>query len=256
MLPLDPYRLTLRSAPQHILDVVTAGVIHGEFDAPSSARMLLGGPDPCEDEVVRAADGRVRVTCTTDLPGVTPAMIDWWFGWHLPASERYRLWHPLAHVASRVKEDRTRLTADDKARYIGNVSYVDEYIGPSLKRLAIAFQPPSAFGLQSAQLPDATAVCAYTSDRLLRGQGGFLVHYVVATEQGAQMRSGFWLGDIRHEFALIDGLIGPLLNTRAVRQLIVPDSMALNLLQHCAEEMAHLARFLPQLYRDAHAAGV
>lgn len=33
-----------------------------------------------------------------------------------------------------------------------------------------------------------------------------------------------------------------------MRKLIVRNRMCLDLLQHCSEEMAHLARFLPALY--------
>ena len=32
----------------------------------------------------------------------------------------------------------------------------------------------------------------------------------------------------------------------------MPDKLGLDLLVHCAEEMNHLARFLPALYRKAH----
>lgn len=246
---LDAYRIPIEPAPQRILAAVAAGVASGEFPPMSDALSLLGGTSPCADRIVRASDGRVLITCSTDMPGVTPAMIDWWFGWHLPASARYRLWHPKAHVAATVKEDRSHL-ADDRARYIGNVSYVDEYIGTSLKKLAIAFVEPAAFGIGNEALRGATAICAYTSDRIMGGRGGGLIHYVVPVEGGAQMRSGFWLGEIQHNLSALNQLIGPLLNTRAVRSLIVSDQMATSLLQHCGEEMNHLAKFLPRLYRD------
>jgi hypothetical protein len=41
------------------------------------------------------------------------------------------------------------------------------------------------------------------------------------------------------------------LNTPFLRRQLVPDSLGLALLRHCSEEMNHLARFLPQLYREA-----
>lgn len=246
---LDAYRLPLQPASPRVLQAVASGVVPGEVGAGrDEAVRWLAADRPCADGVVRASDGRVRVTCCTDLPGVTPAMIDWWFGWHLPSSDRYRLWHPAAHVKAVVREDRSARVQGCE-RYIGNESYVDEYIGRSLKRLTIAFVEPSTFGF-AVGASDAVTICATTSDRLLRGQGGSLVHHVVSTPGGAQMRSGFWLGEIRHQIPLIDRSLGGLLNTRLMRQVIVPDRMALDLLQHCGEEMSHLARFLPRLYGD------
>jgi hypothetical protein len=248
---LSPYQLLIEPAAGPIRAAVAAGVRPGALLPLSEAASVLCGLLPWPDQVVRAPDGRVLVTCTTELPGVTPAMIDWWFGWHLPSSARYRLWHPKAHVAARVREDRTHLP-DDRPRYIGNVSYVDEYIGASLKKLAIEFVPPAEFGVASSLPPGATAVCARTSDRLMGGEGGRLIHLVRPTESGAQMRSAFWLGQIEHQWPLMDRLMGGMLNTRRMRQLLVPDQMALDLLLHCGEEMQHLGKFLPRLFHDQH----
>ncbi len=248
---LQAYQLPLMPAPQRVLDACQRGVQRGPVPSWRQARQVLAGVQPCADEVRRDANGLVLVTCMTDLPGVTPDMIDWWFGWHLPASQRYRLWHPKAHVAAQVKEDRSHLV-DDRARYIGNVSYVDEYIGTSLKKLAIAFQPPTGFGFDVVPGAQATTICATTSDRMLGGQGGYLCHHVVRTDKGSQMRSGFWLGEIRHQMPLVQSLIGPILNSAGLRRLIVSDQMAVDLLRHCGEEMNHLARFLPTLHAAEH----
>jgi hypothetical protein len=248
---LSPYQLSIEPAPSPIRAAVAAGVRRGAFPPLSEAASVLCASLPWPDQAVRAADGRVLVTCTTELPGVSPNMIDWWFGWHLPSSARYRLWHPKAHVAARVREDRSHLP-DDRARYTGNVSYVDEYIGKSLKKLAIEFVPPAEFGMASHLPPGSTAVCAKTSDRIMGGEGGRLIHLVLPTEWGAQMRSAFWLGEIEHQWPLLDRLMGGVLNTRTVRQLLVPDQMVLDLLQHCGEEMQHLGKFLPRLFHDQH----
>lgn len=39
-------------------------------------------------------DGSMQVSVRTDMPGVTPAMWAWWFGWHGSDTRRYKLWHP------------------------------------------------------------------------------------------------------------------------------------------------------------------
>jgi hypothetical protein len=253
MLDLQPFKLDLLPAPAATLQAVARGVVVGDVPSHLQAQALLGGALPPEPGVTRAPDGRVLITCVTDMPRVTPRMMDWWFGWHLPSSERYRLWHPQAHVAARVKEDRSTLP-DLQARYVGNESHVDEYIGAKLMHLTIAFVPPSQFGISDLQAQGATAICAWTTDRSTQGRGGCLCHYIVPTPGGAQMRSAFWLGEIRHNFALVGLLVNGVLNTPLLRRALVPDRMVLDLLRHCGEEMNHLARFLPDLYRAATAA--
>lgn len=246
---LDPWRLPLQPAPQRVIAAAAAPLRSADFPPITQAQAVLGGALPPADAVLRAPDGRVLVTCTTDFPGATPAMLDWWFGWHLPSSARYRLWHPAAHVASRVQEDRSRL-AGDPAAYVGNASHVDEYIGRRLMRLTIAFVPPADYGLRGLKEAGATAICARTRDRLLKGEGGGLLHLVLPAQGGAQMRSGFWLGEVRHEFALVDALLHGVLNSARMRRLLVADRFARDLLLHCGEEMNHLARFLPGLYAE------
>jgi hypothetical protein len=31
---------------------------------------------------------------------VTGAMFEWWMGWHYMEHQRYKLWHPRAHIAN------------------------------------------------------------------------------------------------------------------------------------------------------------
>lgn len=233
--------------PARVDEACARGVVQGEFRPLRDAAQMLDRQRSFGDGATRARDGRLLITCMTEMPGVTPAMIDWWFGWHLTSSERYRLWHPRDHVACTVQEDRSHL-ADDRARYIGNVSYVDEYIGPQLKKLSIAFRPPGEIGMGTADASPSTTIFASTADRVLGGQGGHLVHHVFETEQGCQMRSAFWLGDMSHSHPWVNRLSAAWLNTGPVRRLIVSDRMAIDLLRHCAQEMNHLAQILPALW--------
>lgn len=250
LIDLAPYRLTMQAIPASADAALARGVGHGEFPRWSQAGRIVADFARYPDGVTRASDGRVLVVCRTEMPRVAPHMIDWWFGWHVASSERYKLWHPLAHLWTQPKEDRSFL-ADDKARYVGNVSLVDEYIGRELCRLAIAFQPPESCAISAQDCAGGTAVCALTSDRKLRLQAGGLVHLVVPDGQGAQMRSMFWLGEMSCRWPLIGPAAAALLNMPSVRKAAVRDRFALDLYRHCAEEMNHLARFLPALYAQA-----
>lgn len=251
MTDLKAYIIPMQPVSKRIEKTLSQGVVTEDFPDSSKAGLVFQEWDRYADSIIRSNDGRVLVACNTVMPCVTPAMIDWWFGWHISGTERYHLWHPQAHTYSKPKEKREHLT-NDRAKYIGNVSYVDEVIGKSMKKLAIAFQNPEAFGLKDVYANGGTAICARTSDRLLGSEGGGLVHLIIPTKGGCQMRSAFWLGEINPHWPLIGGLLKPILNTRMVRKLIINDRIALDLLRHCAEEMNHLARILPQLYNSYH----
>jgi hypothetical protein len=253
MTDLNNYKRPMQPIPEHLAHAIQRGVHQGPFPGPRSADRLFEQWARYADRVTRSNDGQVLVTCTSELPGVTPRMIDWWFGWHLPEAERYRLWHPEAHIKARVEEDRTGQPINDHDKYIDNISYVDEYIGKRRMRLAIRFFRPDAIGLGGLQPEHATAICAATSDRVLNADAGQLVHRVEATAGGSEMRSAFWLGDLHLNRPVIGALIAPILRTRSARRVFVRDRMALDLLRHCAEEMHHLARFLPDLYRAVNA---
>ena len=122
-------------------------------------------------------------------------MIDWWFGWHLVRTERYKLWHPQANFFAQPRLDLSDVPGlTDRERYIDNTSWVDEYIGPIPSRLAITFHDPSDIGLDQSALKLAgygTMVCALVTDSDQGNQLARLVHAVRATPWGSEMRSRF-----------------------------------------------------------------
>ena len=214
-----------------------------------AAENLFGDAAVLEDGWVLTQDGGMRVSVRTDMPGVTPAMVDWWFGWHGDAAAKYKLWHPQAHVHAGWRETPPAGTSG-RALYVGQTSIVDEYIGSDLIRGAISFVPPASFGFTDPRLDDdqqATTVCA----RLGLGDApiniGYLAHHVRAVPGGSEMRSRFWMGG-----AHVAGrnLIGSLAAAVAKRVLRLTESDARALLVHCGQEMPHLAAFLPALYAE------
>jgi hypothetical protein len=196
------------------------------------------------------ADGMACVACLTDMPGVEPAMWQWWFGWHLKESARYKLWHPAAHVFTMPGEQRS----DDPLlsltqKYVGNVSYIDEYIGGRMMRLAVRFVPPSTLGFdegeQDAKL-DSVTIIGRGGPSLAPVTAVWLIHQVRRTPEGSEMRSRFYIGPPV-----------PLIGVPAASALPgdpPPEPGPLDLLEHCATEMNHLASFLPELYREFGAA--
>ena len=216
-------------------------------DIDEAAQNLFGDTPVLEDGFVLTKDGGMRVSVRTDMPGVTPAMVDWWFGWHGDAPAKYKLWHPQAHVHVGW-HDPPPSGASGRALYVGQTSLVDEYIASDLIRGSIRFVPPASFGFTDPRLDDdrqATIVCA----RIGLGDApidvGYLAHHVRAVPGGSEMRSRFWMGG-KH----VGGrnLIGGLAAGLAKRVLGLTEGDARALLVHCAQEMPHLAAFLPELY--------
>lgn len=250
-LDLSDFRRPLQDVPSRVEAAIARGVLAGP-DVPFSSahRLLETGGDGLTDGVVRNSDGMLVVACRTDMPGTTPAMWDWWFGWHGISSERYRLWHPEDHVWSGVSEDRRGLS-DLRARYVGVDSHVDERIAsPDVLRLTISFRRPATFGLDEAKVDRAgTAICARVGFRGTPINTGRLIHLIRRTDAGAEMISRFWLGDLEACIPVVGGMVTAAISTRRTRLRLVPDRTGLNLLRHCAKEMNHLAAILPALHK-------
>ena len=210
-----------------------------------ASEMFAG--DGVENGFALTSDGGMRIAIRTEMPGITPAMIDWWFGWHSDSPERYKLWHPNAHVHATWRTA-PPAGARGRDRYIGHTSIVDEFIGSGLLRLAISFMAPGELLLKDASLDDdakATAICAHSTLAGFPIKAGYLVHLVQATSGGSFMRSRFWIGGAN--VSPLHPLAAPIA-AMARRELRPTESDARALLVHCAQEMAHLATFLPALY--------
>lgn len=223
--------------PRHVVAALEHGpqadqVLLGFDDA---ATLLDDGYQQTENGYGQLRGGGFQVSVRTDMPGVTPAMWDWWFGWHGSDSRRYKLWHPRAHVSAR--------WADDGGDgWLGRTSIIEEYLGSAYAKAAISFVEPSVLGLGG--LGDDLAVCARLGSNELPVDIGWFVHHVRATADGAEMRSRFWMGGPYIGARNGNRLAGTVIRPIAAHWL--PDPR--DLMVHCAQEMNHLAGFLPDLY--------
>lgn len=234
----DFFRPEMAPLPGHVVEALEHGpqaepALPG-FDGITA--LLDDGYQQTENGYGALRDGGLQVSVRTDMPGVTPAMWAWWFGWHGSDSRRYKLWHPRAHVSARWSDSRS------DGSYIGRTSVVQEYLGSMFTRAAIRFVEPAQLGLGASG--DSVAICARLGSDDIPVDVGWLVHHVRPTPEGSEMRSRFWMGGrhvaVRHGNRLTDAAVRPI----AARQL--PD--ARDLLVHCAQEMNHLAGFLSSLY--------
>ncbi len=124
---------------------------------------------------------------------------------------------------------------------------ISEYIGSSLLNGAIQFVAPQEMGCPPDS-DDAVAVCA----RLGAGDApvdvGWFIHHIRSTPGGSEMRSRFWMGGSHIAVRKAPGVASKAVRPIASRMLGDPVASGRNLLVHCAQEMNHLASFLPELY--------
>ena len=248
------FRWEMSPLPDHVERALRQGKSGADDVLPRADvnRLLEPGYLPLETGYASLPDGTAHVAVLTQFPGTTGEMIDWWFSWHGIETERYKLWHPQAHLFSQMRYERTEVRGlTDRQKYIGNTAYVDEYVGPSIFRLAIAFHEPRDFGLDQHSFKVSgvsTAICARVgfSDRPI--DSGYLIHLVRETAEGCEMRSRFWVGEANFRALADRNPIDRILKTRFVRRMMIPRRLGRDLLVHCAEEMNHLASFLPALF--------
>ncbi len=240
---LEPYARHFTWTVPELTDAQRRAIAVGEVPAGPGATFLRvadliePGYLPVETGLSRGGDGALCVAVWTPFPGATPAMLDWWMGWHIARTDRYKLWHPQAHAFAQPRFDFSAVSdASDRERYVGNTSWVDEYIGPILVQLAITFLEPAAVGLGSEGrigdvATDSTTVVGEVRDSNSGTVLSHLVHHVRSTVYGCEMRSRFYFPPG------------------------VPGAIGCAMLDHCATEMANLAGFLPQLFASVVGSG-
>ncbi len=243
------FRPQLAPLPDSALQALACGPLAEALLPPlSEARQLQApGEQTVENGYTLCADGSARLAVRTPMPGVSPAMWDWWFAWHGSDPLRYRLWHPQAHVHVGWADGR-----DDLPHYIGRVSQVVEYVGAQCFSVRIRFVPPASLGFDEARL-QATGegmICGRIAMRLggVPVETGVLVHHLRPVAGGREMRSRFWIGGRNVRVLGLPDVLASRLGALAGRMKPVRDSEARALLVHDVQEMGHLAAILPALH--------
>jgi hypothetical protein len=243
------FRPTMTPLPEHVREAVATGGIAEELmpGLEHAPRLQEAGDWEIETGLTLCRDGEARIFVRTPMPGVTPAMWDWWFAWHGSEDQRYKLWHPRAHVSASWRDGRGELD-----HYVGRTSRVVEYIGATLLTGDIRFVAPQVLGIDETAIrrDGETAICARIGHGTAPADIGWLVHHVRPVPGGAEMRSRFWIGG-RH--VALRG-VGPKLGRLAGRVVRgfqrATIRQASDLLVHCAQEMNHLAAILPELHAE------
>jgi len=204
----------------------------------------------------RRSDGSLYVAAETPMLECTGEMFEWWFS-YCDSAEKYLIWHPRDHVHGHWCEEynRTPLLQRKRGHYIGKSHIVEEHVGGELQKLRIDFKDPSEYVDVSEFERHSITACLCARVHVKEGLLGYLavghmIHIFQESEEGSQLHSHFWLGDIHSTGLPISSLVNLIGNTKAFRKMRASQSMAFGLLKHCIEEMSCLARFLPQLYEE------
>ena len=245
------FKPKMAALPSHVVEALHHGPQAGPallaFD--DAASVADEGYQQTENGYGMLEDGSLQVSVRTDMPGVTPAMWSWWFGWHGSDTRRYKLWHPRAHLSATSKDGSKDGATGRKGeqRYIGRWSMISEYIGSTMLNAAIQFVTPATMGLP-ADNDDAVSICARLGSGDAPVDAGWFVHQIRSTQGGAEMRSRFWMGGPHIAVRNAPGVASRVVRPIASRVLGSSEATARNLLVHCAQEMNHLAGFLPELH--------
>lgn len=213
----------------------------GSLEAFADVAAALSRPGylPVETGWCVQPNGVATIAVLTPMPGVTPAMWDWWFAWHGCAPGRYKLWAPSEHLAAFWRDGEGERPGHKS--YIGRTSLIKEHIGSVYLEGAIRFTDPAEIGF----IPGAfagTVICGRAGEVRAPVEHTWLIHQVRAVPGGAEMRSRFYLG----QDPVFTHTGAPVPEPGPGGQK--PGPKPAELLVHCATEMHHLAGFLPELY--------
>jgi hypothetical protein len=256
-----PYARYWNPVMQPLQEQVAAAILHGPealelgFTIDDADLLVEPGYLPLENGTTRLASGEIFVAVLTEMPGVTGAMFEWWMGWHYMEHQRYKLWHPRAHIANGTAEMRgDDPDLSDREKYM-TTHRVTEYVGDSRTAITISFSDPGECFSRTADFADnGITATVYAKVGLQRAPITIarLVHQIREVEGGSEMRSRFWLAKPEIKGVGRESLLGRLISSNFVVKRIADQDLGRDMVVHCGMEMNHLASFLPALYADYH----
>lgn len=201
---------------------------------------ILKADSGFEDGYTVLEDGTGYVAVTTQFPGSSIEMLDWWFEWVGYEPIRYKIWYPGLHSQALYEggieneDGHYSISSYVKNHPEGKTKHTIEMIAPDSapSDLYITFVDPEQFGIDEALYQDYQWALSATVN-----SGGInmvkMVHFVRETEDGVEMRSRFWMGQDQNWL---------------IQQFASSEDQMQAMFYHCAQEYNQLASFLPEVY--------
>ena len=256
-----PYARHWNPDMQPLQEQVGQAILHGPeaselgFGIEQADLLVEPGYLPLENGTTKLASGEIFVAVLTKMPGVTGAMFEWWMGWHYMEHQRYKLWHPRAHIANGTKEMRgDDSELGDRAKYM-TTHYVTEYVGNTKQDITISFSDPGEYFSNTSAFAEngiTATICGTVALQRAPITIGRLIHQIRQVEGGSEMRSRFWLAKPEVKGIKSGSLLGRLVSSDFVVKRLVDQDLGRDMVVHCGMEMNHLASFLPALYSEYH----
>ncbi len=256
-----PYAKYWNPLMQPLPEAVSQALLHGPeaselgFGIEQADLLVEPGYLPLENGTTKLDSGEIFVAVLTEMPGVTGAMFEWWMGWHYMEHQRYKLWHPRAHLANGTKEMRgDDPDLSDREKYL-TTHLVTEYVGNTKQEITISFTDPGEHFSNTSSFADhgiTATVCGTVALQRAPITVGRLIHQIRAVEGGSEMRSRFWLAKPELTGLKQENPLNKLISSDFVVNQIIGQDLGRDMVVHCGMEMNHLASFLPALYADYH----
>jgi len=256
-----PYAKYWQPEMRPLQDPVAQAVLHGSeagdlaFPMDEADRLLEAGYLALENGFAKLWNGTLFVAVRTDMPRVSGAMFEWWMGWHYMEHQRYKLWHPRAHIANGTAEMRGDDPAlSDREKYM-TTHRVTEYVGDRREEITITFRDPATVFSNPSRFAESgttAMICGRVGLQRAPVTLGHLIHQIRETPGGSEMRSRFWLGPPQLDRLGSGNPLNRMLASNAISSRLLGANLGHDMLVHCGMEMQHLAGFLPDLYADYH----
>ncbi len=228
------YRGAVAPAPEIMSQMTESACMDPQYAVdPNNVNVMLDGSYmERETGFCILPDGIGYAAVLTKMDGVTPEANDWWGFWHEQDDLRYKCWFPGAHEK------------------VGDC-WAQENVGKGLENVFfITSLNPKIIGFDEERVEQDPSIIR------IRGRNGYslpadgctsdmrpipqsVMHFIRKTENGIEYRSRFWVGVHFH-------------GGKAIRMIprdqVIPQEWAMNMVQHCAYEMATLGSILPELY--------
>jgi phloretin hydrolase len=187
-------------------------------------------------------------------PGVTAAMIDWWFAWHPLEDLRYRIWYPPQHGGIMVSPTGRKRLLDESIpiaeRNWGLVHHVTEDCNCGMENIDIHFLSPRDFGFDMSRWREpfvstfaggfGWAVAVNRGDASITAPA-LMCHIFRQHPQGLEHRTRFWMGYRmscgKPELTLPPGVQ-------------VPTAAIQGLARHNVCEFTRFGKFLPRIHAE------
>ena len=187
-------------------------------------------------------------------PGITAAMIDWWFAWHPLEDLRYRIWYPPQHGGIMVSPAGRKRLLDEAIpmgeRNWGLVHHVTEDCNCGMENIDIHFISPREFGFDMSRWREpfvstfaggfGWAVAVKRTDASITAPA-LMCHIFRPHPQGLEHRTRFWMGyrmsGGKPELTLPPGVQ-------------VPTAAIQGLARHNVCEFTRFGKFLPRIHAE------